>query len=252
MKNILITGASGSIGSALALAYATPGTTLLLQGRNPAKLITLRERCVARGARVVLGVFDITDIGTLQQWIRFIEQSMSFDMVIVNQGININVGTAGQGESWDDTDRLLNVNLRAAIALVQAVLPGMRQRRAGQIVLISSLAAYFGLPMTPAYCASKAALKSYGESLRGWLSSEGIGVTVVLPGYVESEMEAAMPGPKPWIWPPERAAAAIKRGAERNRALVSFPFPLNIGTRLLSILPMDWAIRILRRMGYRA
>lgn len=251
MQTILITGASGSIGTALALAYASSGTTLVLQGRNVAKLVALRDLCVARGAQVVLGAFDITDIGTLQQWISFLGQSMSFDTVIVNQGININVGAGGEGESWDETNQLLNVNVRAAIALVQAVLPGMRQGGAGQIVLISSLAAYFGLPMTPTYCASKAAIKSYGESLRGWLSSEGIGVTVVLPGYVMSEMEASMPGPKPWLWSAERAAAVIKRGAARNRALVSFPFPLNVGTRLLSMLPMDWSIRILRWMGYR-
>lgn len=251
MQTILITGASGSIGTALALAYASSGTTLVLQGRNVAKLVALRDLCVARGAQVVLGAFDITDIATLQQWISFLGQSMSFDTVIVNQGININVGAGGEGESWDETNQLLNVNVRAAIALVQAVLPGMRQRGAGQIVLISSLAAYFGLPMTPTYCASKAAIKSYGESLRGWLSSEGIGVTVVLPGYVMSEMEASMPGPKPWLWSAERAAAVIKRGAARNRALVSFPFPLNVGTRLLSMLPMDWSIRILRWMGYR-
>lgn len=252
MRNILITGASGSIGQALALQYAAPDVTLVLQGRRVPALDSLRYQCEARGAQVVVGAFDITQIETLQHWVSALEQTLAFDIVIVNQGININIGADGKGESWEDTDHLFNVNLRAAIALVQAVLPGMRTRRAGQIVLISSLAAYFGLPTTPAYCASKAALKSYGESLRGWLASEGVGVSVVLPGYVESEMSAAMPGPKPWLWSAERAAAVIQKGVARDQATISFPFPLNVGTWLLSVLPMDWSIRLLRWMGYRA
>lgn len=252
MRNILITGASGSLGQALALQYAAPHVTLVLQGRQVFALESLRQQCEARGAHVLVGVFDITKIETLQQWVRMLEQTIAFDIVIVNQGININIGADGKGESWQDTDHLFNVNLRAAIALVQAVLPGMRKRGSGQVVLISSLAAYFGLPTTPAYCASKAALKSYGESLRGWLAPEGVGVTVVLPGYVQSDMSAAMPGPKPWLWPAERAAAVIQRGVARNQATISFPFPLNVGTQLLSILPTDWSIKVLHWLGYRA
>jgi short-subunit dehydrogenase len=252
MPNILITGASGSIGQALALQYAAPQVTLVLQGRNVSALESLRQQCEARGANVVIGAFDITEIGTLRQWVSLLEQTLAFDILVVNQGVNINIGSDGKGEAWEDTDQLLNVNLRAAIALVQAVLPGMRERKKGQVVLVSSLAAYFGLPMTPAYCASKAALKSYGESLRGWLSPEGVGVSVVLPGYVQSDMSAAMPGPKPWLWTAERAAKAIKEGVSRNQATISFPFPLNVGTWLLSVLPMDWSIRLLRWMGYRA
>ena len=88
--------------------------------------------------------------------------------------------------------------------------------------------------------------------MRGWLAPEGVGVSVVLPGYVESEMSAAMPGPKPWLWSAERAAAVIQKGVARNQATIRFPFPLNVGTWLLSVLPMDWSIRLLRWMGYRA
>jgi hypothetical protein len=113
----------------------------------------------------------------------------------------------------------------------------MRARRSGQLALISSLAAYYGLPVTPSYCASKAALKAYGEAIRGWLASEGVRVSVVMPGYVESQMCREMPGPKPFLWSAERAAQHIRLGLARNRARISFPFPLNLGTWLLAVLP---------------
>jgi len=145
---------------------------------------------------------------------------------------------------------LLEVNVVAAWATVNAVLPAMRLRGHGQIALISSLAAFYGLPVAPSYCASKAAIKVYGEAMRGWLAAEGIRINVVMPGYVESSMCRAMPGPKPFLWSAERAARYIRRGLERNRARISFPFPLNLGTWFLSVLPPTVSARILRLLNY--
>ena len=137
------------------------------------------------------------------------------------------------------------------MAIVHAVLPAMRQRGSGQIALISSLAGYFGLPVTPSYCASKAGLKAYGEALRGWLGPEGVRVNVIMPGYVASPMCEAMPGPKPFVWLPERAARAIRRGLEKDKARISFPFPLNLGTWFLAALPAALSLRIVSLIGYR-
>ena len=147
---------------------------------------------------------------------------------------------------------MLDVNLKAAMHIVQAVLPGMRAQGHGQIALLSSLAGYFGLPVTPTYCATKAGLKAYGEALRGWLAPQGIRVSVIMPGYVKSPMCDEMPGPKPFLWSPQRAAAAIRRGLERDRARISFPFPLNLGSWFLAVLPAGMSIRIVRWLGYGA
>ncbi len=250
-RTVLITGATGGIGGALVESYAEPGNTLILQGRNAPRLAEQAAFAQARGARVLTQVLDVRDRPALAAWLREVCSQEQVDLLIVNAGVNTNIGPDGAGERWEDIEALIDVNLLAAMATVDGVLPSMRARGAGQIALISSLAAYFGLPVTPSYCASKAAVKVYGEALRGWLAPEGVRVNVVMPGYVESQMCHDMPGPKPFLWPADKAVRVIRRGLERNRPRISFPFPLNFGTWWLSVLPPALSERILRLIGYR-
>lgn len=250
LNRVLITGATGGIGGALALEYAKPGRTLFLQGRKTDRLRELAAMCGARGAQVSIHVLDLRDRQALNAWLTEIGEREPLDLVIVNAGLNTNIGPHGEGEPREEAQALIEINLLAAMATVDAVLPSMRQRGSGQIALISSLAGYFGLPVTPSYCASKAAIKAYGESLRGWLAPEGVRVNVVMPGYVESAMCEAMPGPKPFLWTPERAARTIRRGLARNQARISFPFPLNLGTWFLAVLPAGVSSTIVRWLGY--
>jgi short-subunit dehydrogenase len=247
LNRVLITGATSAIGFALAEVYAKPGVRLHLHGRNESRLSKVAAACTAKGAEVRTQLLDLRDFSTLQDWL---ESLGPLDLVIVNAGMNTHVGPAGEPEPWAEVEALLDVNLKAAMAIVQAVLPAMRARGSGQIALVSSLAAYFGLPVTPSYCATKAGLKAYGESLRGWLAPEGIKVNVIMPGYVKSPMCDDMPGPKPFLCTPERAAKAIRHGLERDKARISFPFPLNWGTWWLAVLPAAISTRIVRRLGY--
>jgi len=247
LRRILITGATSAIGAALADAYAQPGVALFLHGRNEEKLTGTAERCRIKGAEVWTQCQDVRDFTGLQRWAEVLGP---LDLVIANAGLNTHIGPAGEPEPWEAVEALLDVNLKAAMAVAQAVMPAMRARGSGQIAFVSSLAAYFGLPVTPAYCASKAGLKAYGEALRGWLGPEGIRVNVIMPGYVTSPMCDAMPGPKPFLWSPQRAARVIRRGLERDKARISFPFPLNLGVWFLAVLPADLSIRIVRRLGY--
>lgn len=246
-RRILITGATGAIGAALALEYAQAEAKLFLHGRDEHRLHQVARRCSARGAQVHCLLFDVRDSETLREQLSGLG---ALDLVIVNAGMNTHVGPNGEPEPWDEVEALLDVNLKAAMVIVQAVLPAMRLRGRGQIALISSLAGYFGLPVTPTYSATKAGLKAYGEALRGWLAPEGIRVNVVMPGYVKSSMCDDMPGPKPFLWSPERAAKAIRRGLEQDRARISFPFPLNWGTWWLAVLPAGLSSRIVRWLGF--
>lgn len=251
IRRLLITGATGAIGGALAEIYAAPGIELHLHGRNEAKLAAIAARCTALGATVLIQRFDLRETVTLRAWLDVVCATRALDLVIVNAGMNTDIGPAGEGEPWDEVEALLDINLKASMAMVHAVLPAMRQQGSGQIALVSSLAGYFGLPVTPAYSASKAGIKAYGEALRGWLAPEGIKVNVIMPGYVASPMCDAMPGPKPFQWQPAQAAKYIRQGLERDRARISFPFPLNFGTWFLAVLPAAVSLRILSLLGYR-
>ncbi|GED22729.1 SDR family NAD(P)-dependent oxidoreductase [Halomonas halmophila] len=246
-RSLLITGATGAIGGALARHYAAPGVRLILHGRRAEPLEALAQACHDAGAEVELSRIDLTDDTALEAWLG---QLALPDVVIANAGQNIHAEDGAEMEDWQATSRLLDINLRTPMAMARHLAPRMIERGHGQLVFLSSLAAWHGLPLTPSYSASKAGIKAYGEALRGWLAPRGVGVTVVMPGYVSSQMCHDMPGPKPWQIDADSAARRIARGIEHNRARVSFPFPLNLGCWCLGVMPAGLAQPILRLMGY--
>jgi short-subunit dehydrogenase len=244
-RGILITGASGGIGAALALAYAAPGRALFLQGRNEARLRDLAAACSAKGCRVETKALELADVAALIAWVD--AAAPQVELGIVNAGVTSNVRV---GEGWSEIDRVLAVNVRAALATAAALAGAMRARGRGQIALVSSIAAWYGLPLTPAYSASKAALKAYGEALRGLLGPDGVEVSVVMPGFVRTAMSAGFPGPKLFMLAPEDAARRIVRGLERNQARIAFPFLPSFGMWALGALPPALAQRLLITLGY--
>lgn len=249
-RTVLITGATGAIGSALARTYAEPGNLLILHGRNPVELENIKTACTELGATVITHQGDLTEIDTARTWLETIYEEHQLDLIVLNAGMNIHIGPNGEAESWSDSRQLMTLNLLSVMALAEVTIRHMRPHGKGQIALISSLAGYFGLPVTPSYSASKAGLKAYGEALRGWLGPLGIQVNVIMPGYVSSPMCVAMPGPKPFEMSPDAAAQRIRRGLSSNQARISFPFPLNFGTWFLAVLPAGISGWIVQRMGY--
>lgn len=250
VSHVVITGASGSIGAALAKVYAKQGVHLSLFGRKKVALETVANECQQLFATVSIYCIDVTETDSLQNKLNEIDTEKPVDLVIANAGI-VNYLTENDDEEfWRDTKKLLDVNVIGAFATVSPLITRMRQRRHGQIVLISSMAAYYGLPVCPAYSASKAALKAYGEALRGLLCKENVNVSVVFPGFVQSKMSDQFLCNKPFLMTPEKAAKIIQRGLQKNKARIAFPLLLNIGLRFLTVLPSAISDFILLQLGY--
>jgi short-subunit dehydrogenase len=246
--SILITGGSSGIGRALALAYAAPGVTLHLGGRERMRLDDVAAACRKAGATVAATTVDVTDRRATERWVVDADRAAALDLVIANAGIS--AGTGGAGESPEQAERIYRVNVLGALNTVFPAIPPMRARGRGQLALIASLAGYRGFPGAPAYCGSKAALKVHGEGLRGELARDGIGVSVVCPGYIVTPMTARNPFPMPFLMSAERAAAIIRRGLASNRARIAFPWPMAAAVWLLQALPpalTDAALRLAPR-----
>ena len=249
-RSILITGASSGIGAALARHYAAPEVALSLCGRDAARLDDVAAACRAAGGRVDARVLDVTDRDGVRGWIEERDGSAALDLVIANAGIS--GGTGGGGESDAQARRIFAINVDGVVNTVLPAMGVMRQRRRGQIALMSSLAAFHGFPGAPAYSASKAAVKSWGEALRGQLAHDGIEVSVICPGFVESRMTADNPFPMPLLMNADKAAHIIRRGLARNGARIAFPFPMYVGVWLLAALPAAVSDRLLRTLPKKA
>src|SRR5882672_8726285 len=147
--------------------------------------------------------------------------------------------------------RPLTVNLLGAVHTIAPLLPALCERQRGQIALIGSVAGLRGLPYSPGYCASKAGVRAYGEALRPLLEPQGIGVSVVCPGFFTSRMTDRWEGPTPCLVSGERAAQRIKRGIDRARRRIEFPLPLVLGMRFCDLVPAVIGDAILRRFRFR-
>ena len=243
---ILITGASSGIGAALARAYARPGAFLALGGRNRPRLEAVARACRDGGANVTAEIVDVTDQTAMARWVGATDDGHPLDLVIANAGIS--AGTGGQGEDADQTHALFAVNVGGVLNTVLPVIPRMRARKHGQIAVMSSLAGFRGLPGAPAYSASKAAVKAYGEALRGWLAADGVRVSVICPGFVDTPMTAGNSFRMPFLMRADRAAALIRRGLARDKARIAFPRPLYWPLRLLGALPPSITDPLLRKV----
>ncbi len=242
IASIVITGASSGIGAALALAYAAPGVALGLTGRDPARLEATAMQCRAQGALVEAGVVDATDRAAMAGWLAGFDAVHPADLVIANAGIS--AGTGLGGETEEQARRIFAVNLDGVLNTLYPALAAMRRRGHGQVAVMASLAGFRGVPGAPAYCASKAAVRVLGESLRGELAGQGIGVSVICPGFVKSGMTAGNPFPMPFLMETDRAAEHIKRRLARNQGRIAFPWPMAAAVWLLMALPSGLVDRL--------
>lgn len=178
-----ITGASSGIGAALARAFSAAGARVILSGRNEGRLAAVARDC--KGETLILP-FEVEDEAAMHA---------ATDRAIGWGGVDIFVANAGISQrspavatAMEVYRRIIEVDLTAQIAATQALLPHFTARGSGSLVFISSIAGKVGVPMRTAYCAAKHGLIGYADALRAELSQSGIGVHVVCPGSVATEV----------------------------------------------------------------
>lgn len=243
-RTILITGASSGIGAALATAYASPGVHLLLTGRNEARLAEVATRCTLKGATVITAVLDVTDSTAMANWLTAQDTLQPIDLAIANAGISGGTGMAG--ETAEQVREIFAINVAGVMNTLAPLVPLMKSRGRGQLAIISSLASFRGFPGAPAYCASKAAVRIYGEGLRTELLPFGVNLSVVCPGFIRTPMTDVNNFPMPFLWEVDRAALYICRKLAAKRARIAFPFGTYALVRLLAALPVGLVDRLLR------
>jgi NAD(P)-dependent dehydrogenase (short-subunit alcohol dehydrogenase family) len=233
-RHILITGASSGLGAALAQAYAAPGVTLSLHGRDESRLRLVAAQATRSGAVIATHTGSVTDAADLKAWIEARDTALPIDLIIANAGIS---GGTSRGENADQVARIFATNVTGVFNTVQPALVLMRARKHGQIAIMSSLASFRGFAGAPAYCASKAAVRVYGEGLRGEFAPHGVEINVICPGFVKTPMTDANPFPMPFLMDVDRAVAIIRSELAHNRARIAFPWIIYMFVRLLAGLP---------------
>ena len=251
-SHIVITGGSSGIGAALALLYAAPGVRLGLTGRDAARLSETAQKCRARGAQVFEQIIDVSDREAMTSWLRQVDDERPIDLLIANAGISAGMGGLGDkgaaGENPAQIRRIFDVNVGGVFNTIEPLLPRMAARMGGHIAIISSLAGFRGWPGAPAYAASKAAVRVYGEGLRGAAARSGVRIHVICPGFIKTRMTADNRFFMPFLITAERAARIIARGIDKNRGRIAFPFPMYFLIWLAAALPDALTQKIVSKM----
>jgi short-subunit dehydrogenase len=251
LRCIVITGASSGLGAGLARAYASPGITLGLIGRNASRLAEVADTCRANGACVEAAILDVSDASAVAAWLQRFDTTMSIDLMIANAGISSGTNPNGRLEGWKAACDVVQTNLLGMINCVEPVMLAMAERGHGQIAMVASIAAYRGLPDSPAYCASKAGVLAYGEALRGVLEPYGIRVSVIVPGFFASPMSVRYSGHKLFLLSETQAVNRVVDGLRRRARRIIFPRRLAILVRLADLGPAWLSDRIIRIFSFR-
>ncbi len=240
-KVILITGAASGIGRELARQLSAEGAKiggLDLQAEALASVAADLD-----GKPYAHAVADVTDRQGLGSAVRELETKLGpIDIVIAAAGIGRE--TLATADHAADTDAIIRINLIGLANTFHAVLPGMIERKRGQLVALSSLASLAGLPRMGAYCASKAGVNALCDAYRVELREHGIDVTILCPGFIKTPMTASIdPATIPGMMELPAAVRRMVTAIRARQAKVAFPTGSWFQVWLLRTLPRflaDW------------
>jgi short-subunit dehydrogenase len=246
---VFITGASSGIGQALALRFQRAGYRLALVARRAAELQAWADAQGFDAAGVAVYGADVRDVDAIVAAGRACLATHGVpNVVIASAGVSIGMDT-GEFDDLDVMRATLETNTLGMAATFHPFVAPMRARRAGTLVGIASVAGIRGLPGHGAYCASKAGVIGYCESLRGELRDDGVKVVTIVPGYIATPLTQANPYRMPFLMPAEafadRAFGTIVRGASYR----VIPWQMAIVATLMRALPNRLFDRLARGRG---
>jgi short-subunit dehydrogenase len=252
---VLVTGAAGGIGRPLCFLAGREGARLALVDRNESTLERLSAELKASGVHCASAVADVRVRGDVRGAVERLRSELGpVDILVAGAGLcafsvvdDLNV---------PQVEEIIQVNFLGTVYAIEAVLPEMLKLGSGQIVGIASLAAVRALPFEGAYCASKAAVASYLESLRPPLRRRGIQVTTIFPGFVRTPLLKNLLAPSgarepPGVVEPEAAAAIIATAIRRGKCVSCFPRSTSWLAHASRLLPARFYDRVMTRLAAR-
>jgi NAD(P)-dependent dehydrogenase (short-subunit alcohol dehydrogenase family) len=239
---VWITGASSGIGAAVALEMANRGWQVAISARSRDKLDKIAEL----RSNITAISCDVTDRDGMSKTAQKIEAEIgSLAMIIANAGIYLPTHFPKFDVSiFDDS---FAVNLTGTVNMIAASYPYMIERNKGQIVLVSSVAGYNGLPTSAAYGATKAALLNMGEAMAVDLAKYGLSVNMVAPGFIDTPATQQNTFHMPALMDVTKAAKVMVDGLEKNHTRITFPKRFTFWLRFLTFLPRQLYVRLLSR-----
>ncbi|MFO1218550.1 MAG: SDR family oxidoreductase [Burkholderiaceae bacterium] len=234
---VFITGASSGIGQALALQFHRAGWRLALVARRAAEVQqwVAAQRIDPERAQVYAA--DVRDVDAITAAAaQSIARQGLPQVVIANAGISVGIDSARR-EDLEVMRATFETNNLGLAATFQPFIAPMRERRSGTLVGIASVAGIRGLPGHGAYCASKAAVISYCESLRGECRPYGVKVVTIAPGYIDTPLTRRNPYPMPFLMTADAFARNAYRAIERGRSYRVIPWQMGVAAKLLRMLP---------------
>lgn len=237
-----VTGASGGIGRALVMSLAEKGWTVYATARNRE---ALDEMAAASGGRIIALPGDVTDLEAMRAAVADITAARPLALAVLNAGIYHPM----RAQNFDAVKarQTFDVNLTGVTNALEPVLQHMIDAGTGHVALTASVAGYRGLPNAAPYGATKAGLIALAESLAMDLVDLGVRISVINPGFVETEATSVNEFDMPMLMQPEEAAAAIVKGLGQPGFEIRFPWQFAMILRLIGLLPNRAYIWVIRK-----
>lgn len=247
MKAVFITGGTTGLGMELAKIYLDRGWKVGVCGRDKLKF---QESFASHPENIHFYQVDVAERVALKEAISDFSKSIGLDLVIANAGIGYEFKT--KVPDFERSYKMVHVNLLGVMYTFEAALDVMIPRGKGQLVAMSSIAGYNGLPGVSAYSATKAAVQKYCESLHLDLRQFGIAVTTINPGFVETPLTANNHHHMPFLMKAPKAATLIARAIDKKKMVYAFPFFFATLVRIIGMLPRTWyrAIMSIKSINY--